>query len=157
MDTHRSKTTRVYSATWPAELPPILFCLQIDAGRLTNPLSVPSALQWYLVYEKTPPPRTLQYGYAYGPMVGLGGGAFSYERGAPVMKYFPTTEQGESPSRARQRGSGDTPPSGPCPTPDPHLGSCPAPTHTAWPTPLTLTLNYGLSQRLNHRRNMDPS
>ena len=41
-------------------------------------------LQGFLAHKKLPPPRTLQYGYAYGPMVVLGGGAVSYERGTPV-------------------------------------------------------------------------
>ena len=41
-------------------------------------------VQGYLEHEKTSPPRSLQYAYAYGPTAVLGGWAFSYERGTPV-------------------------------------------------------------------------
>jgi len=41
-------------------------------------------LQGYLVHKKTLPPRTLQQDYAEGPVVVLGGGVVSYERGSPV-------------------------------------------------------------------------
>ena len=41
-------------------------------------------VEGYLTYKKTPPPRTLQETYAYGPSAVLGGGAVSYERGTPV-------------------------------------------------------------------------
>ena len=41
-------------------------------------------VQGYLAHKNTPPPRTLLYAYAYGPMVVRGGLAFSYERGTPV-------------------------------------------------------------------------
>ena len=40
--------------------------------------------QGYLAHKKHPPPRTLQKGYTGGPMVVLGGNAFSYERGTTV-------------------------------------------------------------------------
>jgi len=43
-------------------------------------------VQGYLVDKKTPAPRTLQQGYAYGPMVVLDGWLFSYERGNPVRE-----------------------------------------------------------------------
>ena len=41
-------------------------------------------LQGYLARKKLPPPRTLQYEYAQGPMAALTGGAVSHERGTPV-------------------------------------------------------------------------
>ena len=40
----------------------------------------------YLAHKKTPPRRTLQYAYASGPMVFLGGRVFSYERGINVTE-----------------------------------------------------------------------
>ena len=45
-------------------------------------------LQGYLAHERYPPPRTLQQDYAQGPLVVLGGGAISYERGTPVCPYL---------------------------------------------------------------------
>ena len=42
------------------------------------------ALQGYLTHKKQPPLRTLQYDYTQGPMVVLGGGAVSHERGIPA-------------------------------------------------------------------------
>jgi hypothetical protein len=42
-------------------------------------------LQGYLAHKKPPPPRTLQQAYAYGPVVVLGGGLVSYERGTPAV------------------------------------------------------------------------
>ena len=42
-------------------------------------------IQGYLAHQNTPPPSTLQQAYAYGPMVVLGGGAISYQPGAPVI------------------------------------------------------------------------
>ena len=39
----------------------------------------------YLAYKKPHPPRTLPYAYAQGPGGVLGGWAFSYERGTPVV------------------------------------------------------------------------
>ena len=47
----------------------------------------PLALQGFLAHKKTPPRRTLQKAYAYGPMEShppLGGWVFSSERGTPV-------------------------------------------------------------------------
>ena len=41
-------------------------------------------LQGYLAHKKTPLTWTLQWAYAYGPAVVLGGGSFSYERGTHV-------------------------------------------------------------------------
>ena len=41
-------------------------------------------VQGYLAHTKQRPPRTLQSDHALGPMVALGGGAVSYERGTPV-------------------------------------------------------------------------
>ena len=41
-------------------------------------------LQGYLAHLKTPPPRTLQKDYAWGPVVALGGGAVPSERGVSV-------------------------------------------------------------------------
>ena len=43
------------------------------------------SVQGYLAHKKPHPPRALHKAYLYGPMTALGGGAFSYERGAPVM------------------------------------------------------------------------
>ena len=45
---------------------------------------IPVILQGYLDLKKQHPPRNLQKDYAQGPMVALGGGAVSYERGTPV-------------------------------------------------------------------------
>ena len=42
--------------------------------------------QGYLAHKKYPPPRTLQWDYAQVPMVFLGGGLVSYERGIPVER-----------------------------------------------------------------------
>ena len=42
-------------------------------------------LQGYLAHKKLPPTRILQQAYDQGPTVVLGGGAVSYERGAPVL------------------------------------------------------------------------
>ena len=42
------------------------------------------ALQGYLAHKKQRPPGTLQQDYAQDPMVVIGGGAVSYERGARV-------------------------------------------------------------------------
>ena len=42
-------------------------------------------VQGYLTHKKTPPPRTQQWVYAYGPVEVLGGGVISYERGSPVL------------------------------------------------------------------------
>ena len=42
-------------------------------------------VQGYLAHKKSHSPRTLHEDYAYGHMVSLGGGAFSYERGAPAL------------------------------------------------------------------------
>ena len=41
-------------------------------------------IQGYLADKKPLPPRTIQYGSAYGPVLVLGGGAFHYERGTSV-------------------------------------------------------------------------
>ena len=46
-------------------------------------------LQGYLAHMKLPPPRTLLKDYAYGPVVVLGGGGGSYERGTPVSLVAP--------------------------------------------------------------------
>ena len=40
--------------------------------------------QGFLAHKKTPPPRTLQQEYAWGPMVGRRRGAVSDEQGTPV-------------------------------------------------------------------------
>jgi hypothetical protein len=42
-------------------------------------------VQGYLAHKNLLPPRTIQYDYAEGPMVVLGGLAVSYERGTPVQ------------------------------------------------------------------------
>ena len=42
-------------------------------------------VQGYLAHKKHPLPRTLQWDYTLGPLVVLGGGALSYERGTPVQ------------------------------------------------------------------------
>ena len=44
-------------------------------------------IQGYLAHKKTPPPRTLQFAYAWGHMVVLRGKAVSYEQGTPVSRY----------------------------------------------------------------------
>jgi hypothetical protein len=51
----------------------------------------PTTLQGYLTHEKPPSPRTLQQDFTLGPMVVLGGGAASYERGTPLCcsKHYP--------------------------------------------------------------------
>ena len=41
-------------------------------------------VQGYLAYKKPPPPRTVQYDNAMGPVGVLGGWVFSYERSSPV-------------------------------------------------------------------------
>ena len=43
-------------------------------------------VQGYLAHKKQRPPSTLQYDYTQGPMVVLGGGAVSYERGTPARE-----------------------------------------------------------------------
>jgi hypothetical protein len=43
-----------------------------------------SSYRGYLAHRKQRPPRTLQKDCAKGPMVILGGGVVSYERGTPV-------------------------------------------------------------------------
>ena len=43
-------------------------------------------VQGNLAHKKKRLPRTLQYDYAWCPMVVLGGGAVSYERGTPVLE-----------------------------------------------------------------------
>jgi len=58
--------------------------LGVDGVQADAPAGAAEALQGYLAHKKTPPPRTLQEPYAWGPMVVLGGGAVSYERGTPV-------------------------------------------------------------------------
>ena len=49
--------------------------------------SVGTIPQGYLAHTQTPLPRTLQEPCAWGPMVVLGGWAFSHERGTPVCRY----------------------------------------------------------------------
>ena len=43
-----------------------------------------SEVKGYLAQKKQRQPRTLQKGYALGPVVVLGGWVVSYERGTPV-------------------------------------------------------------------------
>ena len=43
-------------------------------------------VQGYRAHKKDPPPRSLQQDCTLGPMVALGGGAVSYERGTPVLR-----------------------------------------------------------------------
>ena len=45
-------------------------------------------IQGYLTHKKQRPPKTLLWEYAEGPMVVLGRGAVSYERGSPVPGYW---------------------------------------------------------------------
>ena len=45
-----------------------------------------NAVQGYLAHEKQRPTRTLQKDSAQGPMVALGEGAVSYERGTPAER-----------------------------------------------------------------------
>ena len=45
-----------------------------------------TALQGYLAHKQQRQPSTLQYDYIYVPVVVLGGGAVSYERGYPVLR-----------------------------------------------------------------------
>jgi len=47
--------------------------------------SAACSIQGYLAHKKTPSPRSLQLGYAFGPTAVLGGVAVSYERGTPVL------------------------------------------------------------------------
>jgi hypothetical protein len=48
----------------------------------------------YLAHKKNCPPRTLQWDYTWGPMVVLGAGAVSYERGTSVCTHAePGSEQ----------------------------------------------------------------
>jgi hypothetical protein len=61
-------------------------------------------LQEYLAHKKQPPPSTLQWDYAQDPLVVLGGGAVSYERGTPVCIPVSLGFRVESP---RWMGSGD--------------------------------------------------
>ena len=50
----------------------------------------------YLAQKNTPPPRTLQYAYAQGPVVVLRGGAFSHERSDPVLHTVVRAESGRA-------------------------------------------------------------
>ena len=50
--------------------------------------SQPTWLQGYLAHKKLPPRRTLQQDYTWGPMVVLGEGKVSYERGIPVQGHL---------------------------------------------------------------------
>ena len=59
-----------------------VFCFHMSAYR-------PGTVQGYLAHKKLQPPRTLQEDCALGPMVALGGGAVSYERGTPVPGQHP--------------------------------------------------------------------
>ena len=71
-------------------------------------------VQGYLVHTRPRPPRTLQWAYAQGPVVGLGGGAW-YMRSTPLRccghgTAFPlaqiySTTLHECSSRPRSRGS----------------------------------------------------
>ena len=50
------------------------------------------SLQWYFAHKKQPPPGTLHRtlhsrDFFQGPMMALGGGAVSYERGTPVRQH----------------------------------------------------------------------
>ena len=54
-------------------------------------LATASTLQGYLAHNKRRAPRTLQYPCAYGPMVALGVGAVSYERGTPLVLVLHTS------------------------------------------------------------------
>jgi len=56
-------------------------------------------VQGDFAHKKHPPPRTLQYDSAHGPMVALGGVAVSYERGTPP---------GSDPSQDPSQDSRDT-------------------------------------------------
>ena len=50
------------------------------------PRRLVGGVQGYLAHKKPPSRRTLQQAFAQGPMVILGGWAFSYERGTPVRR-----------------------------------------------------------------------
>jgi len=50
-------------------------------------------IQGYLAHQKQRPPGTLQYDYAQGTMVVLGGSAVSYERGTPATRAEPATHR----------------------------------------------------------------
>jgi len=45
---------------------------------------MPLCVQGHLAHQRVTAPRILQEGYAYGPMLALGGEAFCYERGTLV-------------------------------------------------------------------------
>ena len=47
-------------------------------------MAIDKDLQGYLSHKKERPHRALQWDYAYGPVVVLGGGAVSYQQGTPV-------------------------------------------------------------------------
>ena len=52
-------------------------------------------LQGYVAHENTHLPRTLQLYYAQDPMVVLGGGAVSYDRGTPIARQCAATSRGK--------------------------------------------------------------
>jgi len=51
-------------------------------------------LQGHLAQKKEPPPRSLQWDYVWGPVVALGEGGGSYERGIPVVQAFEVRNSG---------------------------------------------------------------
>ena len=55
-----------------------------EAGPPPTPGGAEGRVQGYLAHKNPPSPRTLQQDSTLGPMVVLGGGTVSYERGAPV-------------------------------------------------------------------------
>ena len=52
--------------------------------KVAKPAAKLAGLQGYLAHKKLRLPRTLPYDFAQGPMVALGEGAVSYERGTSV-------------------------------------------------------------------------
>ena len=61
-------------------------------------------IQGNLARKKQRPPRTLQYDYAWGPMVIVGRWAVSYSRGTPVERARARKREGDRESeRKRER------------------------------------------------------
>ena len=54
----------------------------------------PFFAQGYLAHKKQHPPGTLHHDSALGPMVALGEGAVSYERGTPVARMARASGEG---------------------------------------------------------------
>ena len=69
-----------------------IWLAQVSASMKLTLFSRPQTgtdVQGYLAHKKERPPGTLQWEYAEGPMVVIGGGAVSYEWGTPVPHNHP--------------------------------------------------------------------